>query len=43
MLNGIVKAIVIVSLVVLADQYLTSGLYTDAALSMLKQIRHSFN
>jgi hypothetical protein len=24
------------------DQYLTHGRYTDASMSMLKQIRHSF-
>jgi hypothetical protein len=24
------------------DQYLTDGRYTDAAISMLRQIRHSF-
>jgi hypothetical protein len=24
------------------DQYLTHGRYTDAAMSMLRQIRHSF-
>jgi hypothetical protein len=24
------------------DQYLTHGRYTDAAISMLRQIRHSF-
>ena len=24
------------------DQYLTSGRYTDAAMAMLRQIRHSF-
>jgi hypothetical protein len=43
MLNGIIKAIVIVSVAVIADQYFTNGLYTDGALSMLRQIRHSFN
>jgi hypothetical protein len=29
MLNGIVKAILIVSVVVIADQYFTNGFYTD--------------
>jgi hypothetical protein len=43
MLNGIIKAILIVSLVVIADQHFANGFYTDGALSMLGQIRHSFN
>jgi hypothetical protein len=43
MLSGIVKAILIVSVVVIADQYFANGVYTDGALSMLRQIRHSFN
>jgi hypothetical protein len=43
MLNGIVKAILIISVVVIADQYFTNGFYTDGALSMLRQMRHSFN
>ena len=25
-----------------ADQYLTNGRYTDAAMAMLRQIRHAF-
>ncbi len=43
MLNGIVKAVVIIGAVVLADQFLTNGTYTDATLSMLRQIEHSFH
>ena len=42
MLKGIAKAILIVAVVMMADHYLTDGFYTDGALSMLKQIRHSF-
>jgi hypothetical protein len=43
MLNGIVKAVVIIAAVALADQFLTNGTYTDATLSMLRQIEHSFH
>ena len=43
MLKGIVKAILIVSVVLVADQHLTNGFYTDGALSMLRHMRHSFN
>jgi hypothetical protein len=43
MLSGIVKAILIVSVVVIADQYFANGVYTDGALSMLRQMRQSFN
>ena len=42
MLNGIIKAAVMIGTVVLADQYLADGIYTDAALSMLSQMAHSF-
>jgi hypothetical protein len=42
MLNGIVKAAVIIGIAVMADQFLTDGTYTDATLSMLRQIEHSF-
>jgi len=42
MLKGIAKAIVIIAVVLLADQYFANGFYTDGALSMLRQIRHSF-
>jgi hypothetical protein len=43
MLDGIVKTAVIIGAVVLADQFLTNGTYTDAILSMLRQIEHSFH
>jgi hypothetical protein len=43
MLNGIVKAAVIIAIAVMADQFLTDGIYTDATLSMLRQIEHSFH
>jgi len=40
------KGILIAGLVLLAaallDQYLAHGLYTDATMSMLRQMRHSF-
>ena len=38
MLNGNVKAAVIIGIAVAADQLFTDGTYTDAALSMLRQI-----
>jgi hypothetical protein len=41
MLNGIVKAAVIVGIAVMADQFFADGTYTDAALSMLRQIHSS--
>jgi hypothetical protein len=43
MLNGIVKPVVIIAAVALADQFLTNGTTADAALSMLRQIEHSFH
>lgn len=43
MLKGIAKAILLIAGVVMADQYFADGFYTDGALSMLKQIRHSFH
>jgi hypothetical protein len=43
---GMIKGFAIAVLVLLGaaqlDQYLTHGRYTDAATSMLRQIRHSF-
>jgi hypothetical protein len=42
MLTGIAKAIVVILAAIAVDQYLYSGLYTDAAMSMLREIRHSF-
>lgn len=41
MLNGIVKAAVIIGIAVVAD-FFTDGTYTDDALSMLRQTEHSF-
>jgi hypothetical protein len=38
MLKGIAKAIVLIGIAAMADQYLTNGTYTDAALSILGQI-----
>ena len=43
MLSGIVKAILIVFVVVIADMYFTNGYYTNGSLSMLRQMRHSFH
>jgi hypothetical protein len=42
MLKGIAKAIVIVGIALMADQYLANGTYSDAALSILGQMEHSF-
>jgi hypothetical protein len=42
MLNGIMKAAAFIGLAVIVDQFLTHGAYTDATLSMLRQIEHSF-
>jgi hypothetical protein len=43
MLKGVAKVLLIIGVAVLADQYFANGFYTDSALSMLKQIRHSFH
>ncbi|HZE54679.1 MAG TPA: hypothetical protein VE111_15630 [Bradyrhizobium sp.] len=42
MLHGIAKAVVIIGLAFIADQFVSDGRYTDATLSMLRQIEHSF-
>jgi hypothetical protein len=42
MFKGFVMAAVMLLGASQLDQYLTHGRYTDAAMSMLKQIRHSF-
>jgi hypothetical protein len=42
MLRGIVKAAVIIGIAVMVDQLVADGTYTDATLSMLRQIEHSF-
>jgi len=43
MLNGIMKAAAFIGFAVIADQFLADGVYTDATLSMLRQIEHSFH
>ena len=40
--KGIWAATIALGAVVAADQYFNSGYYTDAALVVLRQIRHSF-
>jgi hypothetical protein len=42
MLKGFVVAVVALLGASQLDQYLTHGRYTDGAISMLRQIRHSF-
>jgi hypothetical protein len=42
MLKGFVVAALVLLGAAQLDQYLTHGRYTDAAMSMLRQIRHSF-
>jgi hypothetical protein len=42
MFRGFVIAVVLLLGASQLDQYLTHGRYTDAAISMLRQIRHSF-
>jgi hypothetical protein len=42
MLRGFVIAVLALLGASRLDQYLTHGRYTDAAISMLRQIRHSF-
>ena len=42
MFNGVVIAALVLLGTSQLDQYLTHGRYTDAAMSMLRQIRHSF-
>jgi hypothetical protein len=41
MLKGFVIAVLLLLGVSQVDQYLTHGRYTDAAMSMLRHIRHS--
>ena len=43
MLSGVMKAAAFIALAVIADQFLTDGLYTEGTLSMLRQIAHSFH
>jgi len=42
MFKGILVAVLVLLGAALLDQYLTHGRYTDAAVSMLRQISHSF-
>jgi hypothetical protein len=42
MLHGIAKAVVIIGVAFIADQFLSGGFYSDATLSMLRQIEYSF-
>jgi hypothetical protein len=42
MFKGILVAGLVLLGAALLDQYLTHGLYADAAMSMVRQIRHSF-
>jgi hypothetical protein len=42
MFKGFVIAVLVVLGAAQLDQYLTNGRYTDGAMSMLRQIRHSF-
>jgi hypothetical protein len=42
MFKGILIAGLVLLGAALLDQYLSYGWYTDAAISMLQQIRHSF-
>jgi hypothetical protein len=42
MLRGVVKAIIVILAAIVVDEYLYYGFYTDAAMSMLRDMRHSF-
>lgn len=42
MLKGAAIAALALTIASQADQYLSNGRYTDVALAMLRQIRHSF-
>jgi hypothetical protein len=42
MIRGLGNAVIAVVVASLLDKYLYAGHYTDAALTMLRQIRHSF-
>jgi hypothetical protein len=42
MLNGIMKAAAFIGIAVIADRLFTDGVYTDATLSILRQMEHSF-
>lgn len=42
MFKGFTVAVVALVSTAQLDQYLTNGRYTDAAMTMLRQIRHAF-
>ncbi|WP_256476759.1 hypothetical protein [Bradyrhizobium sp. 186] len=42
MFKGFTVAVVALISIAQLDQYLTNGRYTDAAMAMLRQIRHAF-
>jgi len=42
MIRGLGNALVIVLIAMLLDEYFYAGRYTDTALVVLRQIRHSF-
>jgi hypothetical protein len=42
MFKGFVVAVLVLFGTSQLDQYLTNGRYTDGAMAMLRQIRHSF-
>ena len=42
MLKGFTVAVVALISTAQVDHYLTNGRYTDAAMAMLRQIRHAF-
>jgi hypothetical protein len=42
MLKGVATATIAILALIVADEYLSSGFYTDAAMSMLKDMRYSF-
>jgi hypothetical protein len=42
MLKGVATATIAILALIVADEYLSNGFYTDAAMSMLKDMRYSF-
>lgn len=42
MIRGLGNALIFMLIASLLDEYLYAGRYTDAALGILRQIRHSF-
>jgi hypothetical protein len=42
MFKGFTVAVVALTSTAQLDQYLTNGRYTDAAMAMLREIRHAF-